>query len=172
MVTLRLSADELRKQKGVSFPGISTVFFCYDDKNRLFLAKRSALARDEHGRWDAGAGGLKHGQTLEENVRRELLEEYGVEPLRVDFIGYRDVFRVLADGTPTHWVAMDFAVRVDPAKVRLCEPDMFDDSGWFAVDDLPSPLHSQFELFMQSHGKKLRAIMAGALRTHSTSRLV
>jgi 8-oxo-dGTP diphosphatase len=93
------------------------------------LSKRSKLTRDEHGTWEPGGGGLKHGQTLEENVRRELKEEYGTEPVRLDFIGYRDVFRTRDDGTPTHWLAMDFAVNVDPLKIRINEPDMIDDSG-------------------------------------------
>jgi 8-oxo-dGTP diphosphatase len=126
----------------------------------MFLAKRSKNARDEHGRWDVGGGGLKHGQTLEQNVRRELLEEYGVEPLKVDFIGYREVFRQLPDGTPTHWIAMDFAVRVDPGQVKISEPDMFDDSGWFHVDKFPSPLHSQLSPAMEKYSARLRELAA------------
>jgi ADP-ribose pyrophosphatase YjhB (NUDIX family) len=129
---------------------------------QVILSKRSKNARDEHGRWDPGAGGLKHGRTLEENVRRELKEEYSVEPLSVDFIGYRDVFRELEDGTPTHWLAMDFAAKVDPSQVRINEPDIFDASGWFTLDKLPSPLHSQFDVFLHIHGDKLKGIMTTA----------
>lgn len=160
MTYVKLSPEEIRKHKGASFTGVTTVFWCYDGTGRIFLAKRSANARDEHGRWDPGAGGLKHGQTLEENVRRELKEEYDVEPLQLDFIGYRDVFRQLEDGTPTHWLAMDFAAKVDPAHVRINEPQMFEDSGWFTLDALPNPLHSQFDMFIRQHGDKLRAITA------------
>jgi len=37
-----------------------------------------------------------------------------------------------------------FAVLVDPAEVRLAEPEKFDALGWFAADDaLPQPRHSQ-----------------------------
>jgi 8-oxo-dGTP diphosphatase len=131
-------------------------------KPSAFLARRSKNARDEHGRWDPGAGGLKHGQTLEGNVRRELKEEYDVEPLRLEFVGYRDVFRQLDDGTPTHWLAMDFAVKVDPLKLRIKEPDTFDDSGWFTLDALPNPLHSQFDTFLQLYGERLKAIMVNS----------
>ncbi len=155
----KLPPEDIRKHKGVSFTGITTVFWCYDSSCRLFLAKRSQNARDEHGRWDPGAGGLKHGNTLEENVRRELKEEYDVEPLRIDFIGYRDVFRQLDDGTPTHWLAMDFAAKVEPHKVKINEPDTFDDHGWFALEALPDPLHSQFDTFMRLHGDTFRNIM-------------
>ena len=160
MTFKKLSPEEIRKHKGVSFTGVTTVFFCYNDDGQLFLARRSKNARDEHGRWDPGAGGLKHGQSLEENVKRELLEEYGAKALKLDFIGYRDVFRELDDGTPTHWLAMDFAIKVDPSEVRINEPDMIDEVGWFSLDALPEPLHSQFNTFLELHGDKLKRIMA------------
>jgi 8-oxo-dGTP diphosphatase len=54
---------------------------------------------------------------------------------------------------------MCFAVHVDPAQVRIAEPDMFDEYGWYSPDELPRPLHSQFDTFLELHGDKLRAIM-------------
>ena len=160
MTFKKLSPDVIRQHKGVSFTGITTVFFCHDGNGKLLLAKRSKKARDEHGAWDPGAGGLKHGQSLEENLRREMKEEYNVEPLEIDYIGYRDVFRTSPDGQPTHWLAMDFAVRIDPSKLKINEPEMVDEYGWFELDNLPSPLHSQFDLFMHKYGETLRRIMS------------
>ena len=94
-------------------------------------------------------------------MRRELKEEYGVEPLAVEFIGYFDAFRQDPDdGQPTHWLAMCFAVLVDRDKVKIGEPDMIDELGWFRLDNLPSPMHSQFDKFMSLHGDCLRQIMA------------
>lgn len=107
------------------------------------MAKRSKNARDEQGTWEVGGGGLKWGLTAEENMLREVKEEYNAVPLEVEFLGYRDIFRELPDATPTHWVGIDFAVKVDPKQIRINEPDMFDDSGWFSLNTLPSPLHSQ-----------------------------
>lgn len=155
-----MSPDELRKHKGVSFVGITTPFICYDRAGRIFMTKRSQQARDEHGRWDCGAGGMKHGQSVEANMRRELMEEYGVEPIKSTFIGYFDAFRKNELGLLTHWLAMPFAVLVEPEKVSVCEPDMIDDSGWFELDALPSPLHSQWEVaFFPQYGERLRAII-------------
>jgi 8-oxo-dGTP diphosphatase len=155
----KLTPEEIRKHKGISFTGITTVFYCHDGKGNLFLTKRSKNTRDEHGRWDPGGGGLKHGQSVEEGLRRELLEEYNVEPLELEFVSYYDAFRTSSEGLPTHWLAMCFAVKVDPAKIRINEPEMVDDYGWFALDKLPTPLHSQFDKFMSLHGDKLRAIL-------------
>lgn len=160
MAFKKLSAETLRKHKGISFTGITTIFFCHDGNGKLFLTKRSLQTRDEHGRWDPGAGGLKHGQSVEENMKRELKEEYGVAPLSTEFIGYFDAFRTSPEGLPTHWLAMCFAVKVDPKKVTIKEPEMVEDFGWFTLNDLPRSLHSQFDYFISLHGERLKTIMS------------
>jgi 8-oxo-dGTP pyrophosphatase MutT (NUDIX family) len=142
----KLSKDILREHKGKSFVGVCTAIFCHDGKGRFFMAKRSRNCRDEHGRWDIGAGGLKQGQTAEENAIREAREEYGATVKKVDFLGYRDVFRPQG-GITTHWVALDFALLVDPQTMKNNEPETFDEVGWFTLDNLPSPLHSQQKIF-------------------------
>ena len=122
-------------------PSVSCVFICHDGKGRILLARRSAGARDEPGTWDCGAGGIEFGETFEEAVAREVREEYQSEPLAIELIGVRNVLR----GRPatSHWVAVVFAVRVDPDAVAIGEPHKFDELGWFTLDELPSPLHSQ-----------------------------
>jgi 8-oxo-dGTP diphosphatase len=122
-------------------PSVSCVFVCHDGSGRVLLARRSAGARDEPGVWDCGAGALEFGETFEEAVTREVTEEYVAAPLAIDLLGVRNVVR--AD-PPSHWVAVIFAVRLDPARTRIGEPHKFDELGWFPLDALPSPLHSQF----------------------------
>ena len=156
MTFQKLTPDELRLHKGVSFTGITTVFFCHDGQGKVFLTKRSRNTRDEHGRWDPGGGGLKHGQSVEENLLREVKEEYGVTPKSFEFIGYFDAFRQTSERLPTHWLAMIFAVHVDPEQVKIMEPEMVDDSGWFTLDNLPTPLHSQFKIFLKKFQDKFR----------------
>ena len=155
----KLTPEQIRLHKGVSFPGVTTVFVCHDGKGHILLGKRSQNARDEHGHWDVGAGGLKHGQSVEDNLKRELKEEYDVKPEKLDFIGYMDAFRKNQDGLDTHWLAMYFAVKVDPAKVKLNEPDMIEELDWFSLDKLPSPMHSQFKSFYKAYEDKLKKYM-------------
>lgn len=121
-------------------PSVSCVFVCHDGEGRVLLARRSAGARDEPGAWDCGAGALEFGETFEEAVAREVGEEYATSPLEIAVLGVRNVLR---DDPPSHWVAIVFAVRVDPAAVTIGEPHKFDELGWFTADALPSPLHSQ-----------------------------
>lgn len=150
----KLPGDVLRSHKGVSFVGVSTCFFCYRNDGKFFLAKRSKNARDEQGRWEMGGGGLKWGLTAMDNIERELKEEFNAEPKDIKFLGYRDVFRK-NKGQDTHWLCLDFAVLVDEKNVRINEPDMFDDSGWFTLNSLPNPLHSQQQIFFDKNKNEL-----------------
>lgn len=124
----------------MSEPKVSCVFVCHDSAGRLLLARRSAGARDEPGRWDCGAGALEFGETFEAAVTREVTEEYRAAPLAITQAGVRNVLR---DDPPSHWVAVVFAVLVDPAAVAIGEPHKFDRLGWFRPGELPTPLHSQ-----------------------------
>ena len=158
----KLPAETLRQHKGTSFVGISVVFFLHDGKGRIFLNKRSARARDEHGKWSPGGGGVKHGQSIEANMVRELREEFNVDPLKTEFLGYFDAFSTTSHKQPSHWLAMCFAVLVNPDEVKINEPDMIDEADWFTLDTMPSPLHSQFGPFFDKLDHKLRAAITSA----------
>ena len=135
---------------GIDYIGISIVFVCHDEKGNVLLQKRSTRARDEQGRWDCGGGKFDQNSSPEETLRKEIKEEYCADVLDFKFMGYRDVHRE-HNGEKTHWLALDFSVLVDPSQVKNGEPHKFDEIGWFTLDTLPSPLHSQvhntFEVF-------------------------
>lgn len=143
-----------RDGKGTAYPGVTIVYFCHDGKGNFLLNKRGARARDERGKWDPGGGGLEFGESVDETLRRELKEEYGVDPLEVEFLGYRDIHRS-ENGAPTHWLALDFKVRVDRERTRNAEPHKFDGIGWFSLDALPSPLHSQMRPALEKYKTRL-----------------
>jgi|SRR5665213_319708 len=155
----QLSPDLLRKHKGTSFVGVGVVFFCHDGNGKFLMSKRSQNTRDEQGRWEIAGGGLKWGSTAEENIRREVKEEFAANSKSIDFIGYRDVFRKLNDGTPTHWLMLDFAVLVDPKEIKRNEPDMSDEIGWFTIDNQPKPVHSQHNKLMRKYKKEIDLIL-------------
>ncbi|PLW79714.1 RNA pyrophosphohydrolase [Candidatus Woesearchaeota archaeon] len=140
--------------KGIDYPGVSVVFVCHDGKGNYLFNKRSVNCRDEHGRWDCGAGGLDLGLSIEETLKKEIMEEYCTKVLDFEFIGYRDVFRE-HDGKKTHWLMMDFLVLVDREKVKIGEPHKMDEIGWFKIGNLPSPTHSQWPAYYNKYKEKL-----------------
>jgi ADP-ribose pyrophosphatase YjhB (NUDIX family) len=142
-------------KQGQDYIGVSVVHFCHDGKGNFLMNKRSNNCRDEHGCWDNGGGSLDFGYTVEETLEKEVKEEYCSEIISYDFLGYRDVHRK-HNGKETHWLALDFKVLVDPNKVANGEPHKFEEIGWFTLDTLPNPLHSQLPDFFEKYKDKLR----------------
>ncbi len=85
---------------------------------------------------------MEFGETFEETVRREVMEEYGAEVIDIQYITTRNVLRE-HDGRATHWIKNMHWVQIDPAQARNMEPHKIDEIGWFTLDELPEPLHSQ-----------------------------
>lgn len=141
-------------KKGHDFIGVSVVFACHDGKGNYLLSKRGQNCRDEQGTWDPGGGGVEFGQTVEGALRQEILEEYCTDVLEYEFLGFRDVHRE-HEGKPTHWVALDYRVLVDRKKVRNGEPHKLDAIGWYRIDALPEPQHSQFPKFLELYRHRL-----------------
>lgn len=125
---------------GVDYIGVSCVFVCHDGTGRVLMAKRGTGARDEHGAWDFGAGQLRHSESWEEAVRREVTEEYATLPKQIEYVTAGNSLRTV-QGEPVHWVWLLFAVEVNPAEVRNNEPHKLDEIAWFTLDALPTPLH-------------------------------
>jgi ADP-ribose pyrophosphatase YjhB (NUDIX family) len=158
MAFKKIDSDTLREHKGKSFVGVVTCFLLYDKDGYFFMAKRSKNARDEQGKWEIQGGGLKWGQTAMENALREMKEESNAVPKKIEFLGYRDIFRTI-DGVATHWISLDFAALVDRKTIKINEPDMFDDSGWFTLSQQPSPVHSQHKETIKDYEDRLNKIL-------------
>lgn len=143
---------------GIDYTGIAVVFVCHDNAGHFVMAQRGVNTRDEQGRWDIGAGALEHGLTLEQQLSKEIAEEYGTTVLSSQFLGFRTIVRDYNRET-THWVGMDFAVHVDAALVCNNEPHKLDAIGWYTLDTLPSPLHSQLTFFFAKYKESLSRIL-------------
>lgn len=141
-------------KKGVDYTGVCVSFYCHDGKGNYLFHKRSEKCRDEHGRWDCGGGGLKFNEALLDGVKREVSEEFGVEPLMIEPLGVAEVFRE-HEGSPTHWIAFRYRVLVDREKVVNNEPEKHSEWGWFKIGNPPMPLHSQVPKELEEYKEKL-----------------
>ena len=141
--------------KGIDYPGVSIVYFCHDGKGNFVMAKRSRNTRDEHDKWDIGGGGLEFGEKVEENLKKEIKEEYCTNVIEYEFLGYNDVHRA-HNGKKTHWIALEFKVLIDPEKVAIGEPHKFSEIGWFTLNNFPKDLHSEVPGFFKRYGDRLK----------------
>ena len=145
----------MHMQPGFDYIGVNVAFHCHDGRGRLLLHLRSEKCRDEHNTWDCGAGRVIFGETLEDAVAREVKEEYGCEPLKIEEIMHYANLRE-HQGRKTHWLTMVFAVLVDPQEVRIMEPQKNLENRWCTLDRLPSPLHSSLKYEIDEHFDKLK----------------
>ncbi|MBI4895050.1 MAG: NUDIX domain-containing protein [Candidatus Aenigmarchaeota archaeon] len=141
-------------KRGVDFIGVSIIYFCHDGKGNFLMAKRNNNTTDEHGRWDIGGGKLEFGDSVENTLRREIIEEYCTDVISFEFLGYRDVHRIHND-KKTHWIGLDFKVLIDPNKVKIGEPNKFDQIGWFTLKNIPENIHSQLPKFFELYKNKI-----------------
>lgn len=141
-------------KKGTDYTGVTICYFCHDGAGRFLMNFRSKNCRDEHERWDIGAGGLEFGDGVEETLRKEIKEEYCTEVLNFEFLGFRELHRE-HDGKPTHWIGLDFKVQINPLTVRNGEPHKFERIDWFTLDTIPTRTHSQFPKFLEKNRARL-----------------
>lgn len=111
-----------------------------DEDGRVLLARR---AREPFkGRWDIPGGFLDEGEHPLDGVRRELLEETGLEVEPLDFVGvWMDRYGGDSTAEATlnlYWTARVLSGEASPA-------DDVDDLRWFAPDELPPPRGLAFE---------------------------
>jgi|SRR3989344_493947 len=142
-------------KKGIDHIGVGVVFFCHDRKGKVLLSKRSKNTRDEHGKWDPGGGSIELGENVFDALKREIKEEYCTNVLKSEFLGFRDVHRIDEKGNKTHWIVLDFKVLVDKNKAKNGVPAKHTEIGWFALNNLPKPLHSQFPTLLKLYKQKL-----------------
>jgi ADP-ribose pyrophosphatase YjhB (NUDIX family) len=140
---MTVTETSLNARRGIDFIGVTVVFFCHDGNGRLLMHKRSNKCRDEHGRWDVGGGAMELGESFEGAVIREVKEEYCAEAKNLQFIQTKNIIRQSGDSI-SHWIALLFAVEVDPKEVAIGDPEKMVEIGWFTADNLPSPVHSKF----------------------------
>ena len=141
---MNIADNKTDLKRGVDHIGISASFVVHDGNGNILLQKRGKNARDEQGRWDVGGGAIEFGESIDEAIRREIMEELCCEPLEIDFLTVYDAHRE-HNGVKTHWIAILHAVKVDPKQVRIGEPDKIEEIGWFTSKTLPEPRHSQFD---------------------------
>ena len=137
---------------GVDYIGISTPFMCHDGNGNFLLSKRSEKCRDEQGKWEFGGGQLHFGEEPHEGVLREVSEEYGCVGEILEQLPARSLLREF-DGVKTHWLIIPFVIKVNREEVKLNEPEMITEIGWFKLDQLPTPFHSgsAFGLKLYAH---------------------
>jgi ADP-ribose pyrophosphatase YjhB (NUDIX family) len=104
-----------------------SAFAVIEQEGRVLLARRRDI-----GWWNLPGGGLEHGETVDEALRREVREEIGVEIVPVRVVG-------VYSKTRKDEVALSFLCHLAPGQEPTTSEEV-SETGWFAGDELPADL--------------------------------
>lgn len=138
---------------GIDYVGVSVGALIVNDRGEIFLTKRGMKATNERGTWEIPGGKVHFGEMLEDAIKREMKEEYGVDiVLTYQFPAQNH----LIPDESQHWVPTCFIAKFVRGQMpKIMEPEKCDAIGWFALDHLPSPLSIITTLDMKNYRKYL-----------------
>jgi len=111
-----------------------------DERGRVLLARRAF--EPFKGLWDIPGGFLEEGEHPLEGIRRELLEETGLEVEPLEFLGvWMDSYG--GDSTAEATLNLYWTARATGGEAQAA--DDVSELGWFRVDELPEPSELAFE---------------------------
>ncbi len=153
----QLQNDNLSKsslRRGIDYIGIGVGAVIVDEHGRLFLSRRGAEARNERGLWEFPGGSVEYGERLDEALRREMREEYGIEIQVGELL---DVVDHILPDERQHWVSPTFICRIASGEPRILEPAKCAQFSWFAPDALPDDLTEITRINWEHYQKKINS---------------
>ncbi len=124
-------------RQGIDHIGVGVGAIIRDDQGRLFLARRASGARNEKGCWEFPGGAVEFGERLEDALKRELLEEFGIA---IQVVRLLDVVDHILPDEGQHWVSPTFLCRISSGTPVIREPGKCDAIAWFLPDEIPERL--------------------------------
>lgn len=119
-------------KKGTDYIGVGVGAAIFNEEGKLFITLRGEKAKNERGKWEIPGGGVEFGETLEQALQREMMEEYGVEIEIIELLG---VFDHIIPEDKQHWVSSTFICKITKGVPRIMEPEKCADMGWFTLEE-------------------------------------
>jgi 8-oxo-dGTP pyrophosphatase MutT (NUDIX family) len=105
---------------------------------RLLLLLRNDNV-DRPNTWSLVSGGVEHGESILEGLKREVEEELSIDPSIIDF-RFAEKMQIPGRNKDFYYYQ---GFTMSEFNVTLCEENL--DFGWFDKDDLPEPLYPEMD---------------------------
>lgn len=115
-------------------PGVGCGIVFLKDGHILLLQRRKS---PEIGAWGIPGGKIDFLETAEQAIRREALEETGLQADGIRFLGLSEQ---LFHDERQHWFGVLFQAESFSGEMQLLEPDKHGGIEWFPLDNLPDRL--------------------------------
>ena len=117
---------------GKDFIGVGIGAAIVNQEGKLLLAQRGSQAKNEQGLWETPGGGQELGDTMQETLKREMMEELNIEIGIGEVLGTYD--HILPE-VGQHWVAVSFICKITNGEPTIMEPEKCSQIGWFTLDE-------------------------------------
>ncbi|MBA8880702.1 NUDIX domain-containing protein [Phyllobacterium myrsinacearum] len=115
-------------------PGVGCGIVFLKDRHILLLQRKKS---PEIGAWGIPGGKIDFLETAEQAIRREALEETGLEAGNIKLLGLSEQ---LFHDENQHWFGVLFQAQNFSGEIQLLEPDKHGGIDWFPLDNLPDKL--------------------------------
>ncbi len=115
-------------------PGVGCGIVFIRDGHILLLQRKKS---PETGAWGIPGGKIDFLETAEQAIRREALEETGLEAGDIKLLGLSEQ---LFHDEKQHWFGVLFQAESFSGEMQLLEPDKHGSIDWFPLDKLPDRL--------------------------------
>ncbi len=114
---------------------IAAYGLCVDDDGRLLLARASS-AITLRGRWFLPGGGVQHGESPADSLRREIEEEAGLRVSPGPLLEVLSDVRRIPDGTSLHTIRLIYRVDSWEGTLRPEADGTTDAVAWFTPEEV------------------------------------
>lgn len=141
-------------KRGVDYIGVGVGALIVNERGELFLARRGPLAKNERGLWEFPGGSVEYGERLEEALKREIREEYGLE---IEVGELLDVVDHILPDEGQHWVSPTYLCKPVSDDPKILEPGKCTEIGWFPPDQAPVSLTIISRQNLENYRKRTEA---------------
>jgi len=116
-------------QQGFDITGITTPFYIIKD-GRLLLHKRGTNCKSGVGQYDPGCGKLEFGLDIEDNIYKEISEEYGIDKDKLEHLEQLPYHMVVGDHgrwlVAAAFLKLKDEVRMKPEPNKVLNPSFYE----------------------------------------------
>lgn len=150
-------AERKKDIPGKDHIGLGVGAVILNGKNEILLMKRNkkiASHRTTAGLWSIPGGEVEFGERVEDAVKRETMEELGIEITIQKPIGHWDQ---ILPKSKVHWHCVTFLCKMKKGTLKILEPEKFDQIKWFPLNRIPKDAgvaHVAVPLFLLGYMSK------------------
>lgn len=125
-------------------PKVGVGVLIFQDGKVLMGKRRGGLGNGEYG---SLGGHVELLETLEDAIKREVMEESGLRIRNVKYLCTINMRKY----APKHYVDVAFTAEVESGEPKIMEPEKMESWGWYDLDNLPQPLFGVIPSYIEAY---------------------